>query len=167
MTRSSPYTRRFSRINLSAFSYRSTEDGFVGPKSFRAVRETDKKQLENGLFFLALLFKGNWSNYTFLWMIEEYSQNTITVATAIQVAVPFVPVQLYCPASVLLMFLIVNWLDLPRSISSPTLLHVKLRPGTLVVFAVVQLMKSVSPSVRLVEFGRTLIMPAVWRESNN
>ncbi len=40
MNRGSLHTSSFRRILLSAFNYRLTKNGFAGPKSFRAFRET-------------------------------------------------------------------------------------------------------------------------------
>ena len=40
INRGSLHTRSFRRIHFSVFRYRSTKNGFTGPKRFRGFRET-------------------------------------------------------------------------------------------------------------------------------
>ena len=64
-----------------------------------------KKAPRNWLMFFCFTIKGR---TIFQLLIEVYSQNTVTVATAVQATAPSVAVQLYCPSSDLLTFTIVN-----------------------------------------------------------
>ena len=54
------------------------------------------------VFVFLLYFLATRGQATFQLWIEVYSQITVTMAIAVQITVPFVAAQLYCPSSFLL-----------------------------------------------------------------